>query len=571
MNNFIKILPPNIINQIAAGEIIHRPSSIVKELLENAIDAKAKAIDLVINNSGKTLIKSIDNGEGMSMEDAIMSIKRYATSKIYHINDLFNIYTKGFRGEALAAIAAISKMEIRTKNKMSDFGAYLIIENGLLTNKSYCQTIKGTIISVKNIFYNIPVRRRFLKSENIEFHYIVNEFYKLVLAHADINFRLYHNNKLIFDLKKTSIKQRIIEIFGKYINDNIIFFYEKINSISVEGFIIKPTHYKKTKSEQFIFVNNRYIKNYFLHKTILNAFSGLLNYPSYFIFLNIDPKYLDINIHPDKTEIQFDNEYTNIICDMLLSNIKKALGQYKITDFNIIYENFLPKDYNKLDFNINNNQISIFNNINNIYEEQNKKSLVFLKEYFKNTFSKYKEIYFFQFDYKYIIANLEFDLIIIDQYRAHQRILYDHFMKNINNNLDSKNFLFPIKINLLPNEIIIIKELEIDLIKLGFAFEFFKNYIKIKASSVMINQNCIVDFIHKVLDNYLIKNNFNSNELFVNNIAKLAAIKRGIKLNILEIEYLFYSLFFCKNHNFTPFGKKIYIFLNKKNIDKQFN
>ncbi|WGH27759.1 MAG: DNA mismatch repair endonuclease MutL [Candidatus Bostrichicola ureolyticus] len=566
MNNLIKILPQNIINQIAAGEIIHRPSSIVKELLENAIDAKAKAIDLVLNNSGKTLIKSIDNGEGMSMEDAIMSIKRYATSKIYHINDLFNIYTKGFRGEALAAIAAISKMEIRTKNKMSDFGAYLIIENGLLTNKSYCQTIKGTIISVKNIFYNIPVRRRFLKSENIEFHYIVNEFYKLVLAHADINFRLYHNNKLIFDLKKTSIKQRIIEIFGKYINDNIIFFYEKINSISVEGFIIKPTHYKKTKSEQFIFVNNRYIKNYFLHKTILNAFSGLLNYPSYFIFLNIDPKYLDINIHPDKTEIQFDNEYTNIICDMLLSNIKKALGQYKITDFNIIYDNFLQKDFNnKLDFNNNINQISIFNNI---YEQ---KSLVFFKEYFKNTFSKYKEIYFFQFDYKYIIAHLEFDLIIIDQYRAHQRILYDHFMKNINNNLDSQNFLFPIKINLLPNEIIIIKELEIDLIKLGFAFEFFKNYIKIKASSVMINQNCIVDFIHKVLDNYLIKNNFNSNELFVNNIAKLAAIKRGIKLNILEIEYLFYSLFFCKNHNFTPLGKKIYIFLNKKNIDKQFN
>ncbi|MDH3004080.1 MAG: hypothetical protein NHF97_01420, partial [Flavobacteriia bacterium] len=249
--------------------------------------------------------------------------------------------------------------------------------------------------------------------------------------------------------------------------------------------------------------------------------------------------------------------------------IKKALGQYKITDFNIIYDNFLQKDFNnQLDFNkLDNYQISIFNNI----DEQNKKSLVFLKEYFKKTFSKYKEIYFFQFDYKYIIAHLEFDLIIIDQYRAHQRILYDHFMKNINNNLDSQNFLFPIKINLLPNEIIIIKELEIDLIKLGFAFEFFKNYIKIKASSVMINQNCIVDFIHKVLDNYLIKNNFNYNELFVNNIAKLAAIKRGIKLNILEIEYLFYSLFFCKNHNFTPFGKKIYIFLNKKNIDKQFN
>ncbi|WGH26230.1 MAG: DNA mismatch repair endonuclease MutL [Candidatus Bostrichicola ureolyticus] len=561
MKNIIKILPKNIINQIAAGEVIHRPSSIVKELLENAIDAKATVIDLVINNYGKTLIKSIDNGIGMSMDDAVMSIKRYATSKIYNINDLFNIYTKGFRGEAIAAIAAISKLEIRTKNKMSDYGAYLIIENGLLINKSYCQTIEGTIVSVKNIFYNMPVRRRFLKSDSIEFHYIVYEFYKLALAHADINFRLYHNNKLIFDLKKSSIKQRIIEIYGKYINDNnLVFFNEKINSISVEGFIVKPTH-KKNKVEQFIFVNNRYIKNNFLHKTILNAFYGLLKkiyYPSYFIFLNVDPKYLDINIHPAKTEIQFYYEYTNIICDMLLSNIKKALGQYKITEYNIIYDNFLQKD-----FKLDDNQIQIFKNL----YDHNKKSLVSLKE--KNSYLD-KEIYFFQFDYKYIIAILENELIIIDQYRAHQRILYDHFFKTINNNLDSQNFLFPIKINLLPNEIIIIKELEVDLIKLGFAIEFFKNFILIKASSVMINQNCIIDFIHNVIDNYINNSSFNYKELFVNNIAKLAAIKRGIKLSRLEMEYLFYSLFVCKQHNFTPLGKKIYFILNKINIAKQF-
>ncbi|WGH27259.1 MAG: DNA mismatch repair endonuclease MutL [Candidatus Bostrichicola ureolyticus] len=563
MKNIIKILPKNIINQIAAGEVIHRPSSIVKELLENAIDAKATVIDLVINNSGKTLIKSIDNGIGMSMDDAVMSIKRYATSKIYNINDLFNIYTKGFRGEALSAIAAISKMEIRTKNKMDDYGAYLIIENGLLINKSYCTTIEGTIVSVKNIFYNMPVRRRFLKSDSIEFHYIVYEFYKLALAHADINFRLYHNNKLIFDLKKSSIKQRIIEIYGKYINDNnLVFFNEKINSVAVEGFIVKPTH-KKNKVEQFIFVNNRYIKNNFLHKTILNAFYGLLKkiyYPSYFIFLNVDSKYLDINIHPAKTEIQFYYEYTNIICDMLLSNIKKALGQYKITEYNIIYDNFLQKDFKEYD-----NQIQIFKNL----YDHNKKSLVSLKE--KNS-SLDKEIYFFQFDYKYIIAILENELIIIDQYRAHQRILYDHFFKTINNNLDinSQNFLFPIKINLLPNEIIIIKELEVDLIKLGFAIEFFKNFILIKASSVMINQNCIIDFIHNVIDNYINNSSFNYKELFVNNIAKLAAIKRGIKLSRIEMEYLFYSLFVCKQHNFTPLGKKIYFILNKINIAKQF-
>jgi len=338
MSDIIQLLPDNVANQIAAGEVVQRPASVVKELLENAIDAGATEIKLLFKEAGKTLIQVIDNGKGMSTTDARLSFERHATSKIKSAEDLFNLHTKGFRGEALASIAAVAHVELKTKQEGQELGTHIKIEGSTIQSQDVISTPKGTSISVKNLFFNIPARRNFLKSNSVETRHIMDEFHRVSLAHPSISFALYNNDNETLNLKSSNLKQRIVAVFGGKTNEKLVPIEENTDIITITGFVSKPEFSKKKRGEQFFFVNNRFIKNGYLHHSVANAFEGLLSpgyHPSYFLYLTVPPHTIDINIHPTKTEIKFDNEQS--LYAILRSTIKHSLGQYNVApiiDFN---------------------------------------------------------------------------------------------------------------------------------------------------------------------------------------------------------------------------------------------
>ncbi|NTW33123.1 MAG: DNA mismatch repair endonuclease MutL, partial [Bacteroidetes bacterium] len=339
MPDIIRLLPDNVANQIAAGEVIQRPASAVKELLENAIDSGATHIKLIIKDSGKTLIQLIDNGCGMSETDARLSFERHATSKIKEASDLFNIRTMGFRGEALASIAAIAQIELKTKRIGDETGTSIIIEGTEVKSQESCQCSEGTSISVKNLFFNVPARRNFLKSNTVETNHILDEFHRVALAFPDISFEMYHNNSEVYHLTPSPLKQRIISIFGSNFNQRLIPVIQESGICNISGFIGKPDSAKKTRGEQFFFVNNRFIKHPYLNHAVVSAFDELLpanSFPAYFIFIEIDSKEIDINIHPTKTEIKFQDDKS--IYAIMRSAVKMALGKFSISptlDFNV--------------------------------------------------------------------------------------------------------------------------------------------------------------------------------------------------------------------------------------------
>ena len=331
MEDVIKLLPDAVANQIAAGEVVQRPASVVKELLENSIDAGATEIKLVIRDAGKSLIQVIDNGGGMTETDARLAFERHATSKIRKADDLFHITSMGFRGEALASIAAVAQVELKTKLKGADLGTHIKIEGSDVTQQEYCQTAVGTIISVKNLFFNIPARRNFLKSDQVEFKHIVDEFERVALAHPEISFELINKQHTAFNLPTGNLRQRISGILGKKYNERLVPVNEQTDVVKVSGFVIKPEHARKTRGEQFFFVNNRFIKNHYLHHAITEAFEELIpggHHPGYFLFMDIDPARIDVNIHPTKTEIKFDDE--RAIYAIIRVSVKHALGQFNV-------------------------------------------------------------------------------------------------------------------------------------------------------------------------------------------------------------------------------------------------
>ena len=331
MSDIIQLLPDYVANQIAAGEVVQRPASIVKELLENSIDAQSTKVELIVREAGKNLIQVVDNGIGMSATDARMAFERHATSKIRTTDDIFSIVTKGFRGEALASIAAVSQVEMRTKQIDAELGTMICIEGGVLVSHEPVQTSDGANFQVKNLFYNVPARRKFLKDTKVEFRHILNEFHRVALPHHDIEFNLYHNEEPIFRLRKTTQIQRIIDVFGKRLQPVLVPIKEDIEWVKLHGYVAKPEGAKKSRGEQFFFVNNRYFKSPYLEKAVQEAFEGLLKMgysPSFFLFLEISPEKIDINIHPQKTEIKFEDEH--IIYALIRSTIKKALGIYNI-------------------------------------------------------------------------------------------------------------------------------------------------------------------------------------------------------------------------------------------------
>ncbi|WP_185869692.1 DNA mismatch repair endonuclease MutL [Blattabacterium cuenoti] len=588
MKGLIKFLSKKVINQIAAGEVILRPSSVLRELLENAIDANAKKIDIFIKNSGKTLIQLIDDGEGMNIHDAKMSFKRYATSKINKIDDIFQIKTKGFRGEALSSIALISQLEIQTKNKKSSMGIHLFIEEGKIKKEIPLNMLKGTRISVKNIFYKIPARRQFLKSSRIEFLHIINEFYKIVLAHRDITYRFYHNNKMIFFLKKTSLKQRIEEIFkNKKKNFSPIFI--KKNKIFVKGFVSIPDSSVK-KGNQFILINYRSVTHIFLHNKIIHAYDGFLKELktiSYFIFIHVDSNLLNWNVHPEKKEVKLEKE--DIIGTMIQQEIKNVLfHQYEVKNkelkkYNISFDSNSFKNDN---FNYYH---SFFNNIETFY---NKKKVFQIKNLFQNisesnsivrnhhfsndllyhySVSFKKKIKMFQMNRKYIIYSLNNeDMMIIDQHRAHKNILFEFFLKK-RKNLISQLLLFPIKMKLLKKEFFYLKKISKNLMDFGFHLYFFNEYVYLYSIPEKIHQNVLVDIFQNILKyNFIQGEKEKNNNKILISISKFASIKCGTKLSSDKMESLVKDLFSCEKPYYTFSGKPIFFVLKKQFFEKIF-
>lgn len=500
MADIIQLLPDHVANQIAAGEVVQRPASVVKELLENAIDAGATTITLVIKDAGKTLVQVTDNGCGMSPVDARLSFERHATSKIRSAEDLFNLHTKGFRGEALASIAAIAHVELKTRTENEDIGTKLSIEGSEVTEQVSEVVPIGTTISVKNLFYNIPARRNFLKSNPVETRHIIDEFHRVALAHPKVSFSMLHNGSDVFNLPQSNLRQRIVNIFGSKTNEKLVPVEEETEIVKVDGFVLKPQFARKSRGEQFFFVNDRFIKSPYLHHAVNSAFEGLIKdgmQPGYFLFLEVDPKSIDINIHPTKTEIKFDDEHS--IYAMLRATVKHSLGQFSIApvlDFN--KESGFDTPYNYSKKNPVAPTIEVDREFNPFQKEPRQGNIQFpykrekggsweslyvgLKSETTETLVDLHNIEFeseevtgslfsseetqenqttFQLQNKYIISPIKSGLMVIHQHLAHQRVLYEEILKNITVQEGvSQQLLFPLKLQFSKSDIELISGLK---------------------------------------------------------------------------------------------------------------
>ena len=607
MTNVIKLLPDHVANQIAAGEVVQRPSSVVKELLENSIDANSTDIKLFIKNSGKTLIQVVDNGKGMSFKDARMCFERHATSKISSAKDLFSLNTKGFRGEALSSIAAISHVELKTKTKLDKLGSLIKIEGSEIKLEDSISVSNGTSLAVKNLFFNIPARRNFLKSDAVELRHIIDEFHRVVLAHPKINFSMFHNGNDIFDLRSENFRQRIIHVFGNRMNEKLVPVDENTELLKISGFVGKPEFAKKSRGEQFFFVNQRFIKSSYLNHAVVSAFDGLLapkKIPSYFLNLSVDPNSIDINIHPTKTEIKFDDEPT--LYALLRAAVKHSLGQFNIapvldfetnSSFDTPYSSninsfvtpkievdpeFNPfnknKSYNFSSTNSDDFYIGINSKSNNKleslseieFESSSIQSSIFDNDEIKNSNNT------FQLLNKYILCKIKSGLMVVDQNRAHQRVLYEGFLKQFTlETPTSQNLLFPLSLNLTSDELKIIKDIEIQLKQTGFSIsEYNKDGLFLNAIPVGVKESNVPSIFEDLISD--IKSevpniNFSYSDLMAKLIAKSLATQNGKKLTTVEQEFIVNSLFACKEPNLTPSNKKIFITMEISDLDSKFN
>ena len=599
MDNLIKLLPEHVANQIAAGEVVQRPSSVVKELLENSIDSGAKKISLIIKESGRTLIQVVDNGCGMSEKDALICFQRHSTSKITNAADLFNLSTKGFRGEALASIAAISHTELITKTKSSEIGTFIKIEGNKITQNKPIVSNEGSSISVKNLFYNVPARRNFLKSDNVEVRHIINEFHRVALAHPEIHFEFDNNDNQLFSLPISNIRQRIVNIFGSKSNEKLVPVNETTEVLKLSGFIFKPEFSKKSRGEQFFFVNNRFIKSPYLNHAVNSAFEGLINTgynASYFLFLDVDPKRIDINIHPTKTEIKFDDDHT--IYAILRSAIKHSLGQFNISpilDFDRDKNLDIPYKYASMPSS-NNIEVEVNHNFNPFDKSQNElnfKDLIQSKDNQQLEYSAFQgdlnsqldldddlnhesNSSVFQLKNKYLVNKIKSGLVIINQNRAHQRILYENFLKYITvQGNDSQKLIYPIDVQLSIKEIAIIENFKTQLNNSGFLFDTINNdTLSFSSLPSSIEKDNLESIIRSLLDNItneIPDDNFSQTDMISKSLSKSMAIKNGQHLSVNEMDFIVNGLFACKEPNTSPFNKRTYITLTKEDLDNKFN
>jgi DNA mismatch repair protein MutL len=596
MPDIIKLLPDSVANQIAAGEVIQRPASVVKELMENSVDALSSNLKVIIKDSGRTLIQVIDDGSGMSETDARLSFERHATSKISSAQDLFAIRTKGFRGEALASIAAVSMVELRTRKAENDSGTLIMLNGSRVETQEPCSCPTGSSFSVKNLFYNIPARRKFLKSDNTEMRHIITEFQKIVIAHPEIRFSLYHNENEIYNLGNGNFRQRIISVFGKQINNDLITLETATTLIDIKGFIGKPENARRTYGEQFFFVNNRFMKHPYFHKAVIEAYRNILPpeaIPSYFIFMEIDPASIDINIHPTKTEIKFEDERS--IWQILMASVKEALGRFNIVpslDFGdealidipirSSFKNIPGPPSIEIDPRYDpfagEERMSNQNRIIERFEKENNSGWEKLYSALEREESEPVKIEtertFFQIKNKYIVCPVKSGLMLIDQKRAHERILYERFLDNLNNNRSiSQTELYPVNMELNPADIFVLKEIEDDIRLLGFNFQLLdKNMISITGRPSEIGSADPVMMLEILLEEYKKTQSDPANgvrEKVAAAMAGASAIPYGKILMKNEMEDLFDTLFSCKAPNYSPKGKPVINILTLEEIDKR--
>ncbi len=596
MSAKISLLPDHVANQIAAGEVIQRPASVVKELLENAVDAQATTIQLVIKNAGKTLVQVIDDGQGMSNTDLRLAFERHATSKINVAEDLFGLTTKGFRGEALASIAAIAHVETHTRTDKDEVSHSLRIEGSKVVDQSLSTQPQGTSIAVKSLFYNIPARRNFLKSDQVELRHVIDEFHRVALAHPEIKFLFFNNGNELFDLAVSGLKQRISGIFGTKWESQLVPVEEITSLAEIKGFVVKPDFAKKTRGQQFFFVNNRFIKSPFLHHAVSAAFEGLLRpgyQPGYFLYLQVDPKSIDINIHPTKTEVKFEEEQN--LYAILRAAVKHSLGIFQVMptlDFEQNKSMEVPyafKDKSavlppiEVDSNFNpfKNDSNTFSSKKDpqwegLYSGLQDKEIPSINPPQESLMDISESPKVFQLFSKYIVCPLKTHMLVIDQRRAHQRVLYERFLNAITNKKGvSQQLLFPLELKLNPQQLDQFQYVEAALEMLGFQMSLNDEKILVIKGAP---DHCQASKIEGVIDAILSEHeeessleHFSHADQVAKTMAKSLAIKSGELMDVQEQQALLDDFFGCKETAVSPFNRQIFITLEKTEIEQKLN
>lgn len=624
MADIINLLPDNIANQIAAGEVIQRPASAVKELLENAVDAGATDIQLIIKDAGKELVQVIDNGGGMSETDARMCFERHATSKIQSIEDLFQISTMGFRGEALASIAAVSQVELKTRKKGAEVGTYVEIDNSFVNKQEPCQTAEGTSIAMKNLFFNVPARRNFLKSNAAEMRHIVDEFIRVAMSFPQLQFSLTSNNQQLFHLDKGSLKQRIVAILGQHYNARLVSVKETTDYMNVYGFVGKPETAKKTRGDQFFFVNNRFIKSSYLNHAVMNAFADIIpadSFPLYVLFIDVNPEHVDINVHPTKQEIKFDDE--KLMYAFVQSAVKHSLAQFSITatlDFDLdpniqaldavskpftaqqqkestqspLYKSFtqanqahmIDKSSNSSnlkhwkDLYENNNEQSTYTIAPEpetrpavTYESQPHATASVIDERWQDTANDQKVPV--QVHQQYILSQIKSGFILIDQQAAHERILYERYQRALQEApMATQQSLFPQTLQLPPADAALISEMLGDLQTLGYDLEpFGNNTFIVRGTPADIqngNDHATIQNLLEQFKNFSHELKVNTREQLIRAMARNNAIPAGKILAAREMQNIIDELFACSMPNVAPGGKFTFISFKLTDLARMF-
>ncbi|WP_298739302.1 DNA mismatch repair endonuclease MutL [uncultured Chitinophaga sp.] len=623
MADIINLLPDNIANQIAAGEVIQRPASAVKELLENAVDAGATEIQLIIRDAGKELVQVIDNGAGMSETDARMCFERHATSKIRSIDDLFGIRTMGFRGEALASIAAVAQVALKTRRHDSPIGTYIEIDNSVVRKQEPCQTAEGTSFAMKNLFFNVPARRNFLKSNAAEMRHIVDEFIRVAMAFPHLQFTFTSNGQQMFYLEKGSLKQRVIAILGQHYNARLVTVKESTDYVNIHGFVGKPETAKKTRGDQFFFVNNRFIKSPYLHHAIMSAFSEMIpadSFPLYVLFIDLDPAHVDINVHPTKQEIKFDDE--KILYAFVQSAVKHALAQFNVTptlDFDLdpgiqqldavskpfteqqqqrsasgsLYKTFTQanqahvidkssgsnlkhwKDIYEIgrsDFNRPAAAMPAANGDDNEFVNRPSTASV-IDERWQEAATDTKVPV--QVHQQYILSQIKSGFILIDQQAAHERILYERYQRALQEKpMPTQQSLFPQTLQLLPADAALISEMLPDLHLLGYDMEPFGNHtFVVRGTPADIqsgNEQASIEGLLEQFKHFSAELKVNKREQLTRSMARNNSIPAGKVLSTREMQNIIDELFACSMPNVSPGGKYTYVSFKLTDINRMF-
>ncbi|UYQ92927.1 DNA mismatch repair endonuclease MutL [Chitinophaga horti] len=619
MADIINLLPDNIANQIAAGEVIQRPASAVKELLENAVDAGATEIQLILRDAGKELVQVIDNGSGMTETDARMCFERHATSKINTIDDLFAIRTMGFRGEALASIAAVSQVELKSRRADSDLGTYIEIDNSVVKKQEPCQAQIGTSIAMKNLFFNVPARRNFLKSNAAEMRHIVDEFIRVAMSFPELQFSLNSNGQELFHLEKGSLKQRIVAILGQHYNAKLVAVKEATDYMDLNGFVGKPETSKKTRGDQFFFVNNRFIKSPYLHHAVMNAFAEMIpadSFPLYVLFIDVDPAHVDINVHPTKQEIKFDDE--KLMYAFVQSAIRHALAQFSVTpalnfdldpgisQLDAITKPFTPEDQA---LSVGSSIYKSFTQANqaHVIDKGSNSNLKHWKDLYEgprpvssgsSSFpsipsapheipaaasvidERWQEVSSaqkvpMQVHLQYILSHIKSGFILIDQQAAHERILYERYNRALSDTpMATQQSLFPQTLHLQPADAVLVTEMLADLHALGYDLEpFGNNTFIVRGTPADIqtgNEQASIEGLLEQFKNFSHELKHNRREQLVRSIARNNAIPRGKPLSTREMQNLIDELFACTMPSVSPGGRFTYISFKLQDLERMF-